>query len=74
MSIHLIEGVNIILQLVVVAMILLSQGIVLFVFAKKRRKKAWLWGILGLIQFPMPSILYYFIVVRPSKKNKMTKY
>lgn len=73
MTIHLIEDVDIILQLIVLAMILLSQGTILFILAKKRRKKAWLWGMLGLIQFPMPSIFYYFIVVRPEKKNQVKK-
>lgn len=69
MKMRLIEGVNFGLQLSFVALILLIQGTTLFVLAKKRGKKAWLWGLLGIIQFPMPAIFYYFIVVRADKRK-----
>lgn len=69
MKMNVIPGVSIVLQLVIVAIILLVQGTTLFILAKKRGKKAWLWGLIGLIQFPLPTIFYYFIVVRLTKKK-----
>lgn len=70
MKLNLIEGVDYRLQLAFLALILLSQGTTLFVLAKKRGKRAWLWGLLGIIQFPLPAIFYYFIVVRSSKTKR----
>lgn len=46
-----------------VAAILLSQSIYLFLDARKRNYNYWLWGIVGLIQAPMPT-LFYLIFVR----------
>jgi hypothetical protein len=49
--------------IVLVAIILLSQSIFLFLDARKRSHNYWLWGIVGLIQAPMP-VLFYLIFVR----------
>ncbi|NHM31784.1 sigma-Y antisigma factor component [Neobacillus terrae] len=49
--------------IVLVAIILLSQSIFLFLDARKRSYNYWLWGIVGLIQAPMP-VLFYLIFVR----------
>ncbi|MCJ8009259.1 transcriptional regulator [Lederbergia wuyishanensis] len=49
--------------------ILLAQSTLLFIDAKKKGAFAWLWGIWGLIQFPGPTIFYYFIVIRPYRKK-----
>ncbi|MBS4218586.1 transcriptional regulator [Bacillus sp. FJAT-49711] len=49
--------------------ILLVQSILLFIDAKKKGALAWLWGMWGLIQFPLPTIFYYFIVIRPYRKK-----
>ncbi|WP_328588763.1 transcriptional regulator [Siminovitchia acidinfaciens] len=57
------------LVLVWVSPILLTQGILLFIDAKKKGAYAWFWGLWGLIQFPLPSIFYYFIVIRPYRKK-----
>lgn len=57
-----------IIILVLVFIILISQSIVLFTNAKKRNRAAWLWGLLGIIQFPWPSVFYYFFVVRKDGK------
>ncbi|MTT32891.1 transcriptional regulator [Terrilactibacillus sp. BCM23-1] len=59
-------------QIVVVilaAIILLTQGTLLFLDARKRQRHAWLWGIVGLIQFPVPSLVYYFVVIKRYNKT-----
>ncbi|CAH2713590.1 hypothetical protein BACCIP111895_00726 [Neobacillus rhizosphaerae] len=57
--------------IIVVVFILLLQSIYLFLDARKRSHNYWLWGIVGLIQAPMPT-LFYLIFVRKIiyKKNK----
>lgn len=52
-----------------VSPIMLAQSILLFIDAKKKGSYAWIWGIWGLLQFPLPSIFYYFIVIRPYRKK-----
>ncbi|PEC51719.1 transcriptional regulator [Bacillus sp. AFS077874] len=55
--------------LVLVFTILITQSITLFTKAKKRNRSAWLWGLLGMIQFPWPSVFFYFLVVRKDRKK-----
>ncbi|MGG2025631.1 transcriptional regulator [Gottfriedia sp. S16(2024)] len=55
--------------LVLVFTILIIQSITLFTKAKKRNRSAWLWGLLGMIQFPWPSIFFYFLVIRKDRKK-----
>ncbi|QFT87428.1 Negative regulatory protein YxlD [Bacillus sp. THAF10] len=50
--------------------VLLIQSIVLFIDAKKKESYAWFWGIWGLIQFPLPTLLYLLFVVYPHHKRK----
>lgn len=49
--------------------ILLAQGIWLFVDARGRNRWMWLWGLWGLMQFPMP-IIAYLIFVRKIWRRK----
>ena len=49
--------------IILVAAILLLQSIFLFLDARKRNHNYWLWGIVGLIQAPMPT-LFYLVFVR----------
>jgi hypothetical protein len=49
-------------QIIGVAAILLSQSLFLFFNAKKHQHNYWLWGILGLIQAPFPTIFYLLFV------------
>ncbi|WHY01991.1 sigma-Y antisigma factor component [Neobacillus sp. DY30] len=49
--------------IIFVAAVLLVQSIFLFLDARKRNHNYWLWGIVGLIQAPMPT-LFYLIFVR----------
>ncbi|XRG78572.1 transcriptional regulator [Rossellomorea sp. GAMAL-10_SWC] len=58
-----------IIILVLVFTILITQSITLFTKAKKRNRSAWLWGMLGMIQFPWPSVFFYFLVVRKDRKK-----
>ncbi|MFT8889073.1 MAG: hypothetical protein ABF449_03375 [Ethanoligenens sp.] len=47
----------------------IPQGILLFRNAQKRGVFPWLWGLWGLLSFPLPSIVYYFVVVRRGKRR-----
>ncbi|WP_366249984.1 transcriptional regulator [Terribacillus aidingensis] len=49
--------------------ILLAQGIWLYIDAKRRGTYAWAWGIVGLIQFPTPLLLYYVFIIRKDKRR-----
>ncbi|WP_045519919.1 hypothetical protein [Neobacillus niacini] len=55
--------------IILVAAILLLQSIFLFLDARKRNHNYWLWGIVGLIQAPMPT-LFYLIFVRKIFQKK----
>ncbi|SDD67093.1 hypothetical protein SAMN05421663_11732 [Terribacillus halophilus] len=58
------------LILILVIPLLLVQGIWLYIDAKKRGTYAWAWGILGLIQFPSPLLLYYLFIIRRDKRRQ----
>ncbi|KAF1677820.1 sigma Y negative regulator YxlD [Bacillus mexicanus] len=62
-----------IVGVVVAYLIVLAQGIFLFIDAKKRDRMAWVWGIVGLIQAPMPIICYYFFVIKPDRQKRGIK-
>ena len=47
---------------ILLAVILFTQAVWLFMDASKRDANKWLWGIWGLIQAPTPLILYLLIV------------
>ncbi|MDF9762980.1 MULTISPECIES: sigma-Y antisigma factor component [Peribacillus] len=57
------------LALIVCGVILLSQSIYLFVDARKNGFNQWMWGILGLIQAPIP-LIFYLIVKKIKKKEE----
>jgi hypothetical protein len=57
------NGGHSITLIIFVAAILLTQSIYLFLDARKRNHNYWLWGIVGLIQAPIPT-LFYLIFVR----------
>ncbi len=54
---------------ILVAFILLCQGSWMFWDAKKRGHNAWLWGGLGLIQFPTYLIIYLIFVRKVFKRR-----
>jgi hypothetical protein len=51
-------------------LVLLTQSTLLFIDAKKKGSFAWFWGLWGLIQFPLPTLFYYFFVVWPHRKKR----
>ncbi|WP_066295092.1 sigma-Y antisigma factor component [Bacillus sp. FJAT-29937] len=56
--------------LMVVAVILISQSTFLFTNARKHGHNYWLWGIIGLIQAPLPTLVYLLFVRKLWKKLK----
>jgi hypothetical protein len=46
----------------VIGLVLLAQSTLLFVDARRRGAAPWFWGILGIIQFPWPTVFYLLIV------------
>ncbi|PAD19749.1 transcriptional regulator [Terribacillus saccharophilus] len=60
---------NELIIIILVIPILLAQGIWLYVDAKRRGTYAWAWGIVGLIQFPTPLLLYYVFIIRKDKRR-----
>ncbi|HAQ07765.1 MAG TPA: sigma-Y antisigma factor component [Bacillus bacterium] len=54
--------VETIFMLTGVAAILLTQSIFLFLNARRHGHNYWLWGILGLIQAPIPLLVYLIFV------------
>lgn len=62
------EDISLIEMILIVA-ILLLQSIYLFLDARKRSHNYWLWGIVGLIQAPMPT-LFYLIFIRKIFQKK----
>ncbi|RBP92362.1 hypothetical protein DFO70_107297 [Cytobacillus firmus] len=55
--------------LIAVGIILIAQSTFLFLDARKNGHNYWLWGIIGLIQAPMPT-LFYLIFVRKIWQKK----
>lgn len=47
---------------IVIGAVMLCQGTWLFVDARKRGASAWFWGLWGLVQFPLPLVLYWLVV------------
>lgn len=59
--------------IITVAIILLTQSLFLFWDARKRNHNYWLWGIVGLIQAPMPTLFYLIFVRKIFKKKSQTR-
>ncbi|WP_379210716.1 sigmaY antisigma factor component [Paenibacillus sp. GCM10012303] len=47
--------------LVLLTLVLLGQSTFIFLDARKRAKYPWLWGMWGLIQAPMPLVVYWIV-------------
>lgn len=58
----------------IVAIILLIQSIYLFNDARKHGMNYWFWGIIGLIQAPMPLIFYLLVKRSRKKKEELNDY
>ena len=59
--------------IIIVVLILMMQSIYLFIDARKRNHNYWLWGIVGLIQAPMPTLFYLIFVRKIFHKNNWKK-
>lgn len=53
-----------------IAAVLLSQSAWLFIDARKRESYPWLWGLWGLIQFPMPLLVYAVVVRKALRRSR----
>ncbi|WP_336771427.1 hypothetical protein [Paenibacillus sp. MMO-58] len=53
----------------IVFLLLLCQSSWLYSDARKRSRSRypWIWAIWGLIQFPLPLIFYWLIIIRRKK-------
>ncbi|WP_270169113.1 sigma-Y antisigma factor component [Paenibacillus sp. SYP-B4298] len=56
------------LVIVTVVTILLLQGSWMFRDAERRGHNKWLWGLLGLVQFPTYLLIYLYFVKRKGRK------
>ncbi|MDN4068096.1 hypothetical protein QYF50_09385 [Paenibacillus vini] len=56
---------------ILLAMLVLAQGMWLFRNARKRGKcvSAWFWGIWGLFNIPTPLLVYLLVVVLPEYRR-----
>jgi len=61
------------ITIIVVVVILLTQSIYLFMNARKHSHNYWFWGIVGLIQAPMPTLFYLIFVRKIFQRNKPKK-
>lgn len=56
---------------ILIAALLLTQGIWLFRDAQKRGANPWFWGIYGLTNVPSVFLIYWLLVIR--RQNKQLK-
>ncbi|MGE5675991.1 MAG: transcriptional regulator [Mycobacterium leprae] len=54
-------------QWAIIGVLLLCQGSWLFLDARRRGARAWLWGVWGLTTMPMPLLVYWLVVIRPRR-------
>ncbi|MNE85697.1 Negative regulatory protein YxlD [compost metagenome] len=63
--------------LILIALLLLAQSTWMFIDARKRGRRAWLWGLWGVLNCPSPLIVYLLAVVwvdyRKEKNNRGNK-
>ncbi|WP_080847582.1 sigma-Y antisigma factor component [Cytobacillus gottheilii] len=55
--------------MITAAVILICQSIYLFRDARKNGHNYWFWGIIGMIQAPMPLLVYLFFIKKQGRKN-----
>lgn len=55
--------------LCVIIIVLFVQGVYLFVDARKRNAYPWFWGVIGILSFPLPVILYAILVKKLFRKK-----
>lgn len=57
---------------IILMSILVTQSIYLYIDARKRGHARWFWGLWGMIQAPMPILLYllWSRVIIPARKKR----
>ena len=61
--------------LLLCGLIVLAQSIFMFIDARKNGFNQWTWGILGLIQSPIPLILYLIVKhIRKKEEDELNDY
>ncbi|SDG47739.1 hypothetical protein SAMN04488542_14613 [Fontibacillus panacisegetis] len=56
--------------LVLIALLLLIQSTWMFIDARKRGRRAWLWGLWGVLNCPSSLIVYLLVVVWADYRKK----
>lgn len=56
---------------VLIGAALLTQSTLIFLSAKKRGANAWFWGLVGLLNIPSGTILYYLFVIWPENRKRV---
>ncbi|BBI35258.1 sigmaY antisigma factor component [Cohnella abietis] len=54
----------------ILGVLLIAQGTILFLHARRHGRRAWLWGLWGLTYFPIPSLLYFLLHWWKKRKAK----
>lgn len=55
---------------IVLGIVLFTQGTWLFNNATKRGRRAWFWGLWGIMNCPTPLIVYWLVVVWPERRKR----
>ena len=56
---------------ILLATLLFSQGLWLFLDSRKRNANRWFWGVWGLIQFPTPILIYLLFYHKSMSKKQL---
>lgn len=56
---------------ILLATLLFSQGLWLFLDSRKRNANRWFWGLWGLIQFPTPLLAYLLLHYKTMSKKQL---
>ncbi|MFD3262018.1 hypothetical protein ACE3MQ_25785 [Paenibacillus lentus] len=59
--------------LILVALLVLAQGTWMFIDARKRGRRAWIWGLWGALSCPSPLIVYLLVVVWADYRKEKTR-
>ncbi|RSK28691.1 sigma-Y antisigma factor component [Bacillus sp. HMF5848] len=55
----------------IVIIILLAQSTWLYLDARKHGHNKWIWGIVGLVQAPMPTLFYLLFIRKVFRKGRV---
>ncbi|MCD1260041.1 sigmaY antisigma factor component [Paenibacillus athensensis] len=55
---------------IALGILMLAQSTLLFLDAQRQGRRYWFWGLWGLIQFPLPSLVYLLTVRRAHRRRE----